>query len=445
MKLLVLAPSAYLLGGVQDWLAALVPGLRSGGLEVNVVVASGRQHRHGPYDRAYPQLRVEPLTNPSGSAEGRIRAIASLLARQAPDLVLGVNLVDLYPAAARARQQGRFRGQVVMTLHALQGDYLADLRRYGAHIDAVIATNRLACRLAVELGGMAPQRVLYAPYGVPIPPWRLPDGDPAALLRLAWVGRLEQPQKRVHDLLPILEQLDALEFPFLLSVAGDGEERGALEAALARWIDRGQVRLLGRLDQQHLAERVYGAHHALLITSAWETGPIVAWQAMGAGMVVVSSRYVGSALEGALTHERTALLFPTATATAAAITATTAAAAAGQLARLRQPALLESLSRGGHALVAGRYSTTASLEAWRQALRQVAALPPLPPTSPPPPPPAAGRLDRWLGSGRGEDLRRLFGVRFVHTSAGNEWPHCGEGAVDADELLAAAARFDQHG
>ncbi len=436
MKVLVLAPSAYRLGGVQDWLAALVPGLRRRGVDVTVVVPDGDHHRHAPYDRAYPELGVQAIANPSGSAEGRIRAITALLHRQAPDLVLGVNLVDLYPAVNRARRRGRFRGRVAMTLHALEAAYYADLRRHGAGIDAVIATNRLACRLAAELGGIDPARVLYAPYGVPVPPWRRPEpaGEPEPL-RLAWVGRLEQPQKRVRDLPPLLEALEQRGIDCRLTIAGDGEERGALETALARRIASGQVRLLGHVDQGELAKQVYGHHHALVITSAWETGPIVAWQAMASGMAVVSSRYVGSGLEEALRHEGTALVFA----------AGDVGAAADQIARLRQESLRERLSQEGHALVARRYSTEASLQAWCGALEAVLALPPLPPAPPAAPGAPAGRLDRWLGSGGGERVRRVLGLRFRHGSAGSEWPHTGSAGADDGALLAAAGRLDHHG
>ena len=352
-----------------------------------------------------------------------------------PDLVLGVNLVDLYPAARRARREGRFHGKVVMTLHALQAEYYGDLRRHGAGIDAVIATNRLACRLAGEKGGMESSRVLYAPYGVPVPAWQAPAGDPATTLRLAWVGRLEQAQKRVHDLPPLLEALDARGLQARLSIAGDGPERGALERELAPWIQSGRVRLLGHVGQQELADRIYGHHHALVITSSWETGPIVAWQAMASGMAVVSSRYVGSGLEGALVHDTTGLLFPCGDVTAAA----------AELARLRQAPLLERLSRAGHALVAGRYSEAASLTAWRRALEEAMALPPLPAASREPAPVPAGRLDRWLGRRRAEDLRRLLGVRFRHGSAGSEWPHSSGAAVAAGDLLELAARLEPTG
>jgi glycosyltransferase involved in cell wall biosynthesis len=319
-----------------------------------------------------------------------------------------------------------------MTLHALQAEYFDDLRRHGAGIDAVIGTNRLACRLASGLGGIDPARVLYAPYGVPVPPWQAPSGDPASTLRLAWVGRLEQAQKRVHDLPPLLAALQARGLEVQLSIAGDGAERPALEQALAPWLACGSVRMLGHVDQRRLAEEIYGHHHGLVITSAWETGPIVAWQAMASGMAVVTSRYVGSGLEGALEHDATALLFPCGE----------VAVAAAELARLRQPALLQRLSRAGHALVADRYSEAASLAAWQRALQDVMRLGPLPPSPPEPPPAAAGRLDRWLGSGRGEDLRSLLRLRFRHGSAGSEWPHSGsEGGADVD-LLAAAAHLD---
>ena len=284
---------------------------------------------------------------------------------------------------------------------------------------------------------MNPSRVLYAPYGVPVQPWQPPYGDPATTLKLAWVGRLEQAQKRVHDLPLLLRELQTLAINVELSIAGDGEERPALERSLEPWIAGRKVRLLGHVDQHRLADEIYGHHHALVITSAWETGPIVAWQAMASGMAVVSSRYVGSGLEGALEHDATALLFPCGDGDAAA----------AQLARLRQGALLERLSTAGHALVAGRYSEKASLAAWRRALDQVAALPPLAAGHPEPSPPAAGRLDRWLGQRRGEDLRQLLGQRFRHGSAGSEWPHSSGGGDRAAEaaLLAAAGRLDHPG
>jgi glycosyltransferase involved in cell wall biosynthesis len=252
-------------------------------------------------------------------------------------------------------------------------------------------------------------------------------------LRIAWVGRLDQAQKRVHDLAPILMALDAQATPFHLSIAGDGPERSTLLKLLAPWIETGQVSVLGSIPRQDLARRVYGSHDALLITSAWETGPIVAWEAMAAGMAVVSSRYVGSGVEGALQHDRTALLFKVGDASQAAI----------QLGRLQNAARLRELARAGRDLVERRYSREASLAAWMAAFETVATRPSLPAPQQDVPIASAGGLDRRLGPQTAERVRRILGRRFRHGEAGSEWPHSGHGASQATSLLAMASELDQ--
>lgn len=438
MKLLFVAPSAYLLGGVQDWLATLVPALRRRGIEVTVAVPDGERHRFLPYGRAFPDLAAIPFRNPTGSREGRIAALVRLLQKHPADLIVGVNLVDLYPAVRalrrRNRPEERFDARVVMTMHAIEADYLADLASEASVIDAVITTNRLSCILAERLSPMPAERIFYAPYGVALPAepeQRLPP-DPS--LDLAWVGRFEQPQKRVHDLPEILRQLDAAGVPYRLSMAGDGPDREVLQSELEPWLRSGRVRMLGRLTRTELQEQVYSTHHALLITSRWETGPIVAWEAMAAGMAVVSSTYVGSRLEGALEEGNTALFFPVGD----------GRGAARQIGRLRDPALRQRLVMTGQALVRERYGTEASLVAWIQAFEAVLALPPLPVPAAGPLTPSAGRLDRWLGSARAEGLRRRLGLGFVHDTAGGEWPHTAHPSPQNEALLEQAAAFEAH-
>jgi glycosyltransferase involved in cell wall biosynthesis len=429
-----LAPAAYRLGGVQVWLANLLPQLQQRGWRVRLALTAGRWHDVDAYGTAFPGLPLLPVANPSGSEEGRRRAIGRMLAELQPDLVAGVNIAALYPAVARQRRQGAFSGRAVMTLHALQADLLAHLAAQRPVIDAVIATNRLACSLSQGEAGIAPERVLYAPYGVTVPPEppRVRAERPgAAPLRLAWIGRLSQDQKRVLDLPAILTQLDRGGLDVRLSVAGDGPEAAALERALAPWIARGTVQLLGRLDGADLQRRVYADHDALLITSSWETGPIVAWEAMAAGLVVVSSRYVGHRLEGALDDGRNALLFPVGD----------AEAAAAALSRLADPALRAALMTAGHGLVRGRYSEAVSFAAWEEALEQSLSLPALAPPDPPPPA-SAGRLDRWLGAGTAEDLRRLLRLRFQHPEPGSEWPHTDRPGGDESLLLQRAAALE---
>lgn len=438
MKLLYVAPSAYLLGGVQDWLADLVAGQRALGVEVTVAVPDDALHRLAPYAERFPGLEPIAFRNPSGSEAGRIDALAGLLKRHPEHLVAGVNIAALYPAVRRLRRQGAFRGRVVMTLHALEPEYYADLQQQRDLLDAVVATNRLSAALACDLGGIEPQRVLHAPYGVATevdPQLAAMAANDAGRLAMVWVGRLERSQKRVQDIRPILEALDGIDQPFSLAIAGDGPERGALELELAPWLERGCLRFTGTIPRQRLRREVYAPGRVLLITSGWETGPIVAWEAMAAGMAVVSSRFLGSGLEQALVHGHTALLYPIGE----------AGAAATQLSLLASEGRLAELAAAGQDLVRRRYSREASLTSWMQAFATVESLPALPHPAAGPEPAGGGRLDQLLGPTGAGTLRRLLRRRFHHLEAGSEWPHSGHGPFDDTTLLARAAALEAHG
>jgi glycosyltransferase involved in cell wall biosynthesis len=438
MKILFFAPSAYLLGGVQDWLADLVPGIRREGHDVTIAVPDGLFHRLESYRKAYPDLDCICLRNPTGSQEGRIQSIVHRILSIQPDLIVGVNIAAIYPAVARLRRRGDRIGKLIITLHAIEADYLQDLREFRSIIDAVVVTNKLTAALVAQESLIPSDRILYAPYGVNMPVRETPRPISDRVLRLAWVGRFEQAQKRVHDLVGILDQLDRLAFPYCLSMVGDGPEATSIKEQIQSWIRSGKVRWLGRLDRHQLQLQVYVPNDVLLITSSWETGPIVAWEAMAAGLVVVSSRYVGSGAEGALKDGQTALLFP--------VGDTGAAAAA--LARLLDPNLRSSLASAALEMVRCRYSDSASLAAWLEAFRTGMDLPALPldyaESARLAVPAANGRVDRWLGVSRAEHLRRFLGLSFRHRSAGSEWPHSMHGAADNGRLLAKATEIETH-
>ncbi|MEB3255062.1 MAG: glycosyltransferase family 4 protein [Synechococcaceae cyanobacterium] len=437
-SILFVAPSAYCLGGVQVWLNQLMLGLRADPhWRPIVALPSGVHHDYARYLKAYPDLTAVPLPNPTGSSEGRRRAICNVLLAHQPDLVVGVNIADLYPAVRRARGKG-FAGKVAFSLHGLSADLLADIAAEADLLDGVIATNRLSCRLVEKLTAIPSERVHYAPYGVDVPEAvALPDHtdnlpnemDP---LRILWVGRLEQNQKRVHDLPAILEALDRTGLAYQLTIAGDGPERQALSQELQRWILNQSVIFSGAVSSQEMISTVYPSQQVLLITSLWETGPIVAWEAMAAGLVVVSSTYIGSGCEAALQTEENCLLFPIGN----------SQHAASALLRCADPQLRRTLRTRGRDLVVQRYTHAASLQAWKEAFRMVLASPPRTQSKPEPPLPPAGRLDHILGSSLADHLRRRLGVHFHHHSPGGEWPHTAHGLIPEDSILEEASQID---
>jgi glycosyltransferase involved in cell wall biosynthesis len=427
----IFAPSAYPLGGVADWLDYLTVGLEECGFVVTLCLASGCGHNVDEYLSRHPWSRVQVVANPTGSAEGRVRALVAAMRITEPDLLVSVNLVDVYEAVRRLRLKGgRVSSSVAMALHGLQADLTEDIRREADVLDGVIATNRLSALLAAEALGDA-SRVHYAPYGVPGPNSAVGVRSVGSGLRLLYAGRIEQEQKRVLDLPPILSSLRASGVDARLSIAGGGPAEAELRHAFGVSGLAGAVDWLGDLDPARLAD-AYRSHDALLITSVWETGPIVAWEAMSHGLPVVSSRYIGSGLEGALIDGRTALLFE--------IGDIDGAVAAIQ--RLREPSVRDAVVSGGLALIRERYSREASVAAWERALRAIMTAPPKPP-GPPRLSKPAGRLDRWFGVERAEDIRRRLGIRFVPGSPGAAWPHSRSSSAGQPEFLARARKVDR--
>lgn len=409
-RLAIVAPSAYVVGGVQTWLDYLVPGLEIAGWDVTLLLVHGKHSDAHRYLNHHPFAQVRLVTNTTGSREGRIRALGCAIRSSEADLVLVVNIVDAYEAAARLRRRGATKPKVAMALHGLQPSFYEDIAVWRQGIDAVIATNRLAAAAAVGFGGVDEHRALYAPCGVIVSPLRPSEISPVEIL-LLYAGRFEVDEKRVLDLPPILGELERRKVPFRLILAGSGAAEVELRAGLARFGRR--VEFAGVVDAPQMRESFLRPGAISLILSPSETGPLAAWEALANGAAVVTSRFVGIGLEGALRDGENCLTFPVGDSEAAATA----------IARLVEPTLRSTLIGAGYKLVAARYSREASIRAWDHALREVQMRLPLVRPMPRVETPASGRLDRYFGSRGAEYLRRLLRSRFRHSEPGGEWPH----------------------
>ncbi|MFT3807415.1 glycosyltransferase family 4 protein [Arenimonas sp.] len=437
-SVLFVAPSAYKLGGLATWLDYLLPTLRMQGWNARLALVSGRLfHRPDQYLLVHPDQEALVAHCETDTPVGRRLALERLLKRVRPDIAVSVNIPDLFVAMNRLRESNQCATRAVMSVHGIERSLFEDMARYRGTIDAAVCTNRLACALSQSLGGVDGDRVHYAACGVTIPGKEAPeqpspDGE-SDRLRIVYSGRLETPQKRCMDLVDVVQRLDQLAVPYVLDVAGDGPDRQRLQEALREQIARGSVVLHGFLTAQELHQRIYAQADAMLVTSSWETGPIVAWEAMAYGMCLVSSRYIGSRLEGSLEDGVNALLFDVGD----------TRAAANALERIwRDQGLRTTLRRGGERLVSMNYSTSASTEAWSNAFARTLANQALPAVALPSPR-RRGRLDRWVGTERGENIRSLFGVRrSVAAEPGDEWPHTHSASESDENFWDIARRWD---
>ena len=430
LRLMFVAPSAYTVGGVQVWLDYIVEGLQANGHHVVVGLVSGRFHDASDYLSKHPFSHVARIENPTGSAEGRIRNLAKAIRNVSPDIVFSVNIPDVYCAVERLRK--KLPGiRSVMTLHGIQADFLQDASRYRHSIDGVICTNQLAMRM-IESTGLSRRRIKYAPYGVDTERrTREPGKASDSLLRIAYVGRFDQEQKRVLDIPIILQWLENIGVPYAARFAGDGPLRDQLQAALTFPIRNNKVSMLGALSRDEVTRQIYKWADLMLVTSSWETGPIVIWEAMSSGIPVVTTKYVGSGAEASLIDRHNCLMFPIGD----------HEAAARAIAELQDHQFRSRLIENGQELHARKYTRQASVEAWHCAIDELMKLPPLSPGRCEPVK-QAGRLDRVLGVGLAESLRSLTGRSYLHRSPGSEWPHSHHESGDQAAFLELARAFD---
>jgi len=434
-RLLVLASAAYPLGGLATWLAGLLPGLEEAGWEATLGLVEGTHGSAAAFLARHPWHRMVAIPNPSGTPLGRRRALACAIARADPALVLVVNLEAVYPAVQELRSGERWGGRLVMTLHGFTPGLIEDVRRFRGVIDGVVFTNALGVAALRERGYLEAERVHRGGLWVDLSDSMPEEEATTGPLEIVWAGRFEESQKRIADLARIVSELEASGEPYRLHLAGSGPEEERLREWLAPALAAGRVLLHGELPRERVLGEVMRPGRVLLITSSWETGPIVALEAVSRGMAVVTTDYVGCRAGALLRHGETALVFPVGD----------AEAGCRALRELADPGRRRALAGAAWREVSRRCSPRVALAGWIAALESVLALPPLPRPLPPEPPGPAGRLDRWFGVRGAEMVRRLTGARVRHDSAGSEWPHTAGSDESLDELLARLRRLEQGG
>lgn len=430
---LFVTQTAHPWGGVETWLERIVGALEGDGWRVVVGLVEGRRH-HDPEaylaQHAYRESLVIPCR--TGTSEGRVRAVRRALERVQPDIVVPVNVCDVFEAVRRVK----LRALGPRLLAAIHGFGLAQLHDLAAHrglVDRAIAVNRLLHLALSEVAGLEPARTAYVPGGA-----AQPNSEPAVksgAFRVAWIGRLCQEYKRAGTIVPVAAALEERGCDFHLDVVGSGPMKDELVRAVSvAGLDR-RVTFRGYLPAEELYRSVYPGLGALLLTSDAEGGPIVAWEAMLHGAVVVTTRYLGLEVEGALVNGQTALV---------AEPGDVRGLADGIAAIAGDSNLRERIGSAGREKARERYVWDRVLKSWVGEFHACMADPMLLPsrqsdmrrtTS--------GRLDAWLGIGLGEILREALGLGMEHQNPGGEWPHiCSPEAID-EEVRATFSAIEE--
>jgi len=173
--------------------------------------------------------------------------------------------------------------------------FYAPLQHYAPFIDCAVGVSQDVREKIIALGSVPADRARYIPYGVrsvwlsqvdELAEHSRVSGQP---LRIGYVGRMVQEQKRVMEFVPLAEQLVNRHVDFELHLIGDGPERSVLESAFKRAGLDSHVRFWGRLSTDQVREQLLRLDVFVLL-SDYEGLPVALLEAMGHGLVPVVTR-----------------------------------------------------------------------------------------------------------------------------------------------------------
>lgn len=184
--------------------------------------------------------------------------------------------------------------------------------------------------------------------------WGLSDDQPC----LAFVGRLDY-QKGIDTLMAAVSHLGARGAPIDLVVAGNGSQRRIVSNFIKHGEGGSQCRMLGFVSD---VRSLLSAADLVVMPSRWEGLPIVAVEAMSAGLPVIATRVAG--LKEVVVDGETGLLIEP---NNGAVLADTIESLLGD-AELRK-----KLGQAGRARVLEHYSIAANIAAHEKLYEEIAA------------------------------------------------------------------------
>jgi glycosyltransferase involved in cell wall biosynthesis len=256
----------------------------------------------------------------------------------------------------------------VLRVGTVQSDAEANYelaRRYTDHVDIMVAVSRF---IEQRLSGLAEFRnkpVCYQPYGVPIPPVRRREWPGKSVpLRILYLGRLEQPQKRVRLFPQILQALRAAAVPFDWTIAGTGPEEAFLRGALRSSRPDQRISFTGHVAYADVPALLL-RHDVYLLASDHEGLPLSLLEAMGAGLVPVVSDLPSGIPE--VVDASVGILVPP---------DRVAGYAEGIVRLHHHREVLRHMSEGAQARVRREFSVAAMADRWLGMLRRASLRPP---------------------------------------------------------------------
>ncbi|MCA1815261.1 MAG: glycosyltransferase family 4 protein [Acidobacteria bacterium] len=280
-------------GGAHTFLVHLSASLVRRGYAVSVVTQPGRERGVADALRAAGAEVHERLWRATDLPEERAARLAAWVNARRPDAYVVSASPDAGWLALPLLDGGIPRLSVA---HNDVGAFYEPLRHYGAFVDCAVSVSEEIHRKTTAECGIPAGRARRIAYGVES--LSEPEAEARAAasvssagepLKIVYVGRMVEEQKRVSEMAPLAEELARRGVAFELHVIGDGEARARLAAEFAARGVAARVKLWGWLSPSGVKRRLAEAD-VFLLMSDYEGLSVALLEAMGRALAPVVTR-----------------------------------------------------------------------------------------------------------------------------------------------------------
>ena len=284
--------SGSLIGGAQIFLARLLKGITERGNEVHFISKGIPAARSSEKIVESNAVIHTDLWNGTGLVDDATPGFAKWVNDLRPD----VYVISVSPDIGWTVLPHLDRSIATLTIgHNDNETFYAPVRHYRDFLTRAIGVSEEICRHYVEECGLPPprpsgtppraggelaDRVEWIPYGVEVL-----DSEPASHagpLRLVYVGRFDEIQKRISDVVKIARRLSESDIDFAFDLVGDGDQMDLVKRELLDEIADGRVRLHGWLGREEVLG-VIRKSDIFVLASAFEGFCIALVEAMANG------------------------------------------------------------------------------------------------------------------------------------------------------------------
>ena len=332
--------------------------LRQRGFDVRVRLFHWGPKEDGLLFRTLQKQGFEVTSQQFGNSESNVRWLLEVVAADPPDVVIADNVIPGLLAGRYLRQWG------IPTIGILRSDdtfYHGIIDRFVVgdqrdQLSAVVSVSQFLTETVRKnrIGTLITETI---PSGTPIPAQTATA--PKDVLRLVYVGRLVQEQKRIIETVNALIRVVTDIGNVYITIFGDGSEHGRVGELILPYASK--ISLAGNVSSKELQQRLLESH-VIALLSDYEGTPTAIMEAMACGVVPVCLRIRSGIPELVLDGKTGILVDDRGLAFLAAIR------------KLKSDtALWKTLSESARTHVEDHYSLSACADRWADLLRRVSS------------------------------------------------------------------------